>query len=84
MKIFESIPTLLPNRSNLRQNQLVVYEERPDRFVYQVHKNVGQHYSGRIMRDVRTEDSGTGVPVVSGQTREPDCYLLVAAQGRCV
>ena len=37
-KILEFTPALLPNHSNLPQNRLAVYEERPGRFVYQAYK----------------------------------------------
>lgn len=84
-KIIEFIIALLQDRSNLPQNQLAVCAGRPGQFVYQ---GIRERGSGLVRKarvaSARTEDSDTGVPVVSEPTRESDFRRLAVAQGLCV
>jgi len=81
-KIFEFIPALLPNHSDLPWNRLAVYAEGPGQFVYRIALENGSILLREVRTTiVRTEDSGTGAPVVSEQTKGSDFHRLVAAQG---
>lgn len=81
-KIFEFIPALLSNRSDPPRNQLAVYAEEPGQFVYQSAWESGSMLVwGDRMTTVRTEDSGTGGPVVSERTKGSGFLRLAAARG---
>lgn len=81
-KIFEFIPALLLNHSNLPWNRPAVYAEGPGQFVYRIALEKNGSILLRKVRTTigRTEDSGTGAPVVSEQTKGSDFHRLVAAQ----